>query len=299
MNTVFYYLFLLTVRLVSLFPFSVLYRFSDATSFLLFRVIKYRRNVVFQNLKNAFPEKSTAERTLIAKKFYDHFSDLIYESIKMYRLSDEQIRQRISYSNKQVLLDLYKKNKHVVVVIGHYGNWEWIAGLAGQTPYNDMSIYKPMRNKYFDHFFKNLRAKYGLELVPMRQTIRKILTYKKENRLTLSAFISDQSPVWEETQYWTEFLNQDTAVYLGIEKIAKQTDQAVVFYATRKVKRGYYEVEVIPLFEETRNLPPYTITDSHVQTMEKLIKERPEHWLWSHRRWKLTERKQNNGKKLK
>jgi KDO2-lipid IV(A) lauroyltransferase len=124
----------------------------------------------------------------------------------------------------------------------------------------------------------------------MRETLRKILYYKKINKITLCAFITDQSPVWEETQYWAHFLNQLTPVYLGIEKMAIKTGQAVVFLHVHKIARGKYEMEVIRLFDNVDNVSPYEITNKHLSVLEKISTAQPEYWLWTHRRWKLTPR---------
>jgi KDO2-lipid IV(A) lauroyltransferase len=125
----------------------------------------------------------------------------------------------------------------------------------------------------------------------MKDTLRKMLADKKDNRLTFNAFLSDQSTIWEETQYWTEFLNQLTPVHLGAEKIAMKTGHPVVFYHIRKVKRGYYDVDIIPLVEDVSKMKENEITEQHVRLLESIIRETPHQWLWTHRRWKLTSKK--------
>jgi KDO2-lipid IV(A) lauroyltransferase len=276
--------------LIALLPLKILYFFSDILFLFTYYFPGYRKKTVLKNLRNAFPEKSEAEIKVISKKFYHHFNDVLIEILKMIHLSPAELAARIKVKNPEVLNDLYNQNKSVIAVVGHYNNWEWILGTKPDVPYHSMAIYKPLNNKYFNRFIIRNRSRYGVELISMRETLRKILYYKKINKITLCAFITDQSPVWEETQYWAHFLNQLTPVYLGIEKMAIKTGQAVVFLHVHKIARGKYEMEVIRLFDNVDNVSPYEITNKHLSVLEKIITAQPEFWLWTHRRWKLTPR---------
>ena len=276
--------------LIALLPLKILYFFSDILFLFTYYFPGYRKKTVLNNLRNAFPEKSETEIKVISKKFYHHFNDVLIEILKMIHLSPSELADRIKVKNPEVINDLYSQNKSVIAVVGHYNNWEWILGTKPDVPYHSMAIYKPLNNKYFNKFIIRNRSRYGVELISMRETLRKILYYKKINKVTLCAFITDQSPVWEETQYWGHFLNQLTPVYLGIEKMAIKTGQAVVFLHVHKIARGKYEMEVIRLFDNVDNVSPYEITNKHLSVLEKIITARPEYWLWTHRRWKLTPR---------
>jgi Kdo2-lipid IVA lauroyltransferase/acyltransferase len=276
--------------LIALLPLKILYFFSDILFLFTYYFPGYRKKTVLNNLRNAFPEKSETEIKVISKKFYHHFNDVLIEILKMIHLSPSELADRIKVKNPEVLNDLYSQNKSVIAVVGHYNNWEWILGTKPDVPYHSMAIYKPLNNKYFNKFIIRNRSRYGVELISMRETLRKILYYKKINKVTLCAFITDQSPVWEETQYWGHFLNQLTPVYLGIEKMAIKTGQAVVFLHVHKIARGKYEMEVIRLFDNVDNVSPYEITNKHLSVLEKIITALPEYWLWTHRRWKLTPR---------
>jgi KDO2-lipid IV(A) lauroyltransferase len=277
--------------LIALLPLKILYFFSDILFLFTYYFPGYRKKTVMKNLRNAFPEKSEDEIRTISKKFYRHFCDILIEILKMIHLSPKELADRIKVKNPEVLNDLYSQNKSVIAVVGHYNNWEWILGTKPYVPHYSMAIYKPLNNKYFNRFLIRNRSRYGVELISMRETLRKILYYKQINKVTLCAFITDQSPVWEETQYWANFLNQMTPVYLGIEKMAIKTGQAVVFLHVQKIARGRYEMEVIRLFDRVDNVTPYEITNKHLEVLEKIINEKPECWLWSHRRWKLTPRR--------
>ena len=288
MQLITYLLLFPIIWLISLLPLRVLYFFSNALYFLIFHVIKYRRKVVFENLRNSFPEKSEKEIQEIARKFYKYFSNLLLEIVKLVTISEKEFKSRINIKNPEVLEDLYKKGLHCIAVTAHYCNWEYYAGTCGKTPYNIMSLYKPLSNKYIDRLLTRIRTKFGADLVPMSGALRAIVKYKREGTLTVSGFIADQTPVRQYIQYWTTFLNQDTPVFLGVEKVAKQTKQAVIFLKMLPVKLGFYEIEVIKLYEDVSNLPDYEVTEAHVRLLEKIIQEKPEYWLWTHRRWKLS-----------
>jgi len=288
MTIIFYYIAFGFSWLVALIPLKVLYLFSDILFPFTYYIFRYRKKIAFENLRNSFPEKPEDEIRQIAKKFYHHLNDLLFESVKMIHLSPKQLALRMQMKNPEIFEDLYLRKKSVIAVIGHYNNWEWILGTKPFVPHRSMAVYKPLNNTHFDKFMIKVRSKYGTEIIPMRKTLKTILEYNKNNVLTVSAFIADQSPVWEEVQYWTTFLNQDTPVYLGIEKIAKKTDQAVVFFHVQKIKRGWYEIDIIKLFDEVSGTVEHEITEKHTRVLEQIIRDTPEYWLWTHRRWKLT-----------
>jgi KDO2-lipid IV(A) lauroyltransferase len=286
MGAIGYYLFYGINWVVTLLPLRILYLISDFLFLLLYYFPTYRRKVVSTNLKNAFPEKSEAELKCIEKKFYKHLADLFIETFKLTHLSKKQLLRRCTVSNPEIMDKLYNENRDTVAVVGHYNNWEWLTILPQFTKYKFTSIYKPLQNKHFDRFLNNLRLQYGAFLVPMSFIIRDIINCRKNNIKTFSAFISDQTPAITEIKYWTTFLNQDTPVYLGAEKIASRYDMAVVFFNLQKIKRGYYHLDIELLFDHTEGLPEHLITETHVKRLEEIIREKPEYWIWSHRRWK-------------
>lgn len=274
--------------LIGLFPLRVLYVFSDVLFFLFYHVLKYRVKVVDQNLRKSFPGKQDKEIKQIKKKFYRHFSDVIVESIKMFHWDLEQLSRRVKYKNPELLDEIYNKNKHAIAVVAHYGNWEWLLGLSAYTRHQGLTIFKPVNNKYFNKVLKKNRERFGTRIVKMKRIYRVIHQHVRDNKLCITAFISDQSPVADEVQYFTEFLNQDTPVFLGVEKVAKRYDMAVVFLKNRRVKRGHYEVEIVKLTDSAKSLDDHELTNRHVKVLEELIREEPAYWLWTHRRWKYT-----------
>jgi KDO2-lipid IV(A) lauroyltransferase len=281
-----YYLFYGINWIVTLLPLPVLYFFSDFIYLLLYYFPSYRRKVVATNLKNSFPEKSEEELKCIEKKFYKHLADLFIETLKLSHMSKSQLMKRFTVCNLGVISKLLEEKRDVIAVLGHYNNWEWLAALPLYTKYKAVSIYKPLQNKYFNMFINKLRSQNGMVLTPMSNIIREIINDRKNNINTISAFISDQTPIKSEIRYWTTFLNQDTPVYMGTEKVASKYDMAIVFFHIQKIKRGYYNLSIELLFDHTAGLPDHLITETHVRRLEEIITEKPEYWIWSHRRWK-------------
>jgi KDO2-lipid IV(A) lauroyltransferase len=281
-----YYIFCGINWVVTLLPLSVLYIVSDFIYLLLYYFPTYRKKVVTTNLKNAFPEKSAEALKEIEKKFYKHLADLFIETFKLTHMSQKEQKRRFTYSNLEIIDKLREEKRDVVAVLGHYSNWEWSTMLPYHFNYKTIIIYKPLQNKYFDRFIYNLRSKDGIVLTPMSLIIRELVNSKKNNINTLSVFLTDQTPIKSEIQYWTTFLNQDTPVYIGVEKVASKYDMAVVFFHIQKIKRGHYNLNIELLFDHTSGLPQHMVTDTHVRRLEETIRDKPEFWLWSHRRWK-------------
>jgi KDO2-lipid IV(A) lauroyltransferase len=281
-----YYLFYGINWIITLLPLPVLYIFSDFLYLVLYYVVSYRRNVVATNLKNSFPEKTDKELKIIEKKFYRHLSDILVETFKSTHMTRANQKKRFTYSNLEIIDKLREEKRDIIAIMGHYNNWEWPTLLPYYLKYKTIIIYKPLQNKYFNRFINNHRSEHGIVLTPTSQVIREIINYRKKDINTLSVFISDQIPSKGDIKYWTTFLNQDTAVFTGAGKIASKYDMAVVFFHVQKVKRGYYNLNIELLFDHTEGLSEEVITEKHVRRLEEIIKEKPEYWIWSHRRWK-------------
>lgn len=286
MSALIYYLSLPFIYLVSLLPFPVLYLISDGFYLLIFYVFGYRKKVVIANLKNSFPEKTTAEIIALQKTFYHYFCDLFLETFKTLTISPKKMLKHCTMDPAaQLLFDqLAEQNQSVIVVMGHKGNWEW----AGNTfslccKHQLYVIYHPLENKYFNGLICGMRQRFGTKLIPMKDTFRDIVKHK--DQLTATAFIADQSPN-PARAHWMQFLNQDTPVFMGTEKIAEKVKYPVVFVSVKRLTRGYYT-----LMAELLLSPPYTgnegdITGKHTRKLESDIVAQPETWLWVHKRWK-------------
>ena len=281
-----YYITLPFIYLLSIIPFSLLYAKSDYLFFWLYHIIGYRKKIVRENLIKSFPEKSKAELKQIEVKFYHHLCDLILESLKAYTISEKELRKRCTIKNPEIMEQFAAKGQNICIAMGHYGNWEW----AGQrvsmdTHFKLLVLYRKIKNTYFDHFMQRLRSRFGAIPVEMRETVRAIVDYQKNKIPTATVFITDQTPP-PENAYWIDFLNQKTPVYKGIEKISSKYNMPVLFGHVKKTKRGYYEIELSVLCENAALLSEIELTKMHTLKLENYIQEKPEYWLWSHKRWK-------------
>lgn len=273
------------IYLLSLLPFRALYFLSDCLHFVLFTLIGYRKKVVQHNLKNSFPEKSPEEIDRISRAFYRYFCDLFLETFKTLTISKSSMLKHCGITaNAQSLFDsLARDNKSFVIVMGHKGNWEW----AGNTfslccKHQLYVIYHPLSNQNFNKLVIRMRTRFGTKLIDMKNTFRDMAKNRKE--LNATAFIADQSPP-PETAYWMTFLNQDTGIFKGTEKIAKKLDLPIVYVSVKRLKRGYYMLDA-ELLETPENAAPGEITTIHTKRLEQDIIDQPETWLWTHRRWK-------------
>ncbi|MCW3092795.1 MAG: lipid biosynthesis acyltransferase [Ferruginibacter sp.] len=286
MSAILYYLSLPFIYLLSLLPFPVLYFFSDGLYLLLYYVIGYRKKVVFANLKNAFPGKATAELIILQKKFYKYFCDLFLETFKTLTISRKQMLKHCSFDPgaDELFKTLAAENKNLIIVMGHKGNWEWAGNTFSICAQHQLYvIYHPLANKYFNRLVCKMRERFGTKLIPMKDTFRDMI--KNRDQLNATAFIADQSPNPAKA-HWMNFLNQDTPVFMGTEKIAQKVKYPIVFVSVKRLTRGYYT-----LTAELLQTPPYTgnegdITEIHTLKLESDINEQPETWLWTHKRWK-------------
>jgi KDO2-lipid IV(A) lauroyltransferase len=286
MDLLTYFLFRAFIFLFRIIPFRLLYVFSDGIYYLVYPLIGYRKKIVLQNLRNSFPEKSAEEINLIARKFYHHLCDVLVESMKAFTMKEEEVVKRYEYENTGFLDELYREGRSAICVGGHYNNWEW-AGIASGTQlmHRPVGFYKPLSNKMVDSFVRKTRVRGRSLLVSITNTAAVFLEDYGEP--SIFYMVADQSPSTVRLAYWMQFLNQDTAVLHGPEKYARLHNLPVTFALTQKIKRGYYKVKFILLVEDPSKTVPGEITRIYINELEKIIREKPEFYLWSHRRWKL------------
>ncbi|GAB5550760.1 MAG: lipid A biosynthesis protein [Saprospiraceae bacterium] len=284
MNHLFYYLF---IKPISLLPHWALYRISDFLYLLLYRLFKYRVKVVSGNIKRSFPEKSAQAHLQIERAFYSHFFDLIVEVIKNFSISEEEVKRRFKVLNPSLLDDYAAQGKSVFLVAGHYGNWELAAIAVGlHCQHLFVAIYHPLKSAFWNEKMAYSRSKLGLQLISKKEMNGYFERTLQEPIATI--FGTDQSPSNVYRAYWTQFLNQETPVFFGTEKYAKDFDQPVIYGKVSKSKRGFYTME-FELLTETPSAEAYgEITEKHVRVLEKQIRSVPQHWLWTHKRWKRT-----------
>ena len=277
LNTIFH--------LISLLPIWILYIISDILYIVVYKIFGYRRKVVSVNLFNSYPEKTLSEIKEIQNRFYRHFFDLIVESVKAVTASENFLRKKVVFKNIELFDKYYEKNQSIVLAVSHFGNWEWgILGISLNSKQKMMGVYKKLNNTFFNDFINKSRRKFDAELIEMNETYRYLVEKKEECKII--GLLADQSPIKNESNYWTTFLNQETSVYLGPEKISKKFKYPVLFCSMNKLKRGHYEVFIEELCTNPEKTSKGVITSIYLRKMEEKINEQPQYWLWTHRRWK-------------
>lgn len=284
-----YHLLKSTLYLWSLLPMQVLYLQSTCFAFLLERVFKYRRAVIEDNLRQAFPEKQAKEIATLRHGFYVNFCDVIVEIVKLMSISKDALRSRVRHTNPEVLHAMTAHGGGGIAVFAHFCNWEWLgAGMGIQLPFSTIGVYKPLSSKVFDRLMLHIRTRLGNEMVPMKDTFRESL--KRLRKPAYIAFLGDQTPMRHAKMYFASFLGRPAAVHLGIATIALKMDVPLYYFDMRRIRRGRYAVELVHIPHQ--DLLPYSkenvqrLTDRHVAYLEGVIRADPSRWLWSHRRWK-------------
>ena len=253
--------------------------------YVIYYVVGYRKKVVTKNIKNSFPQKTKDEHREIAKKFYRHFCDLTLESLKVFTISEEEVHDRMILKNPEVIDHYFDQGRSVIIAGGHYNNWELFAvAIDSVIKHHTIAIYKPLTSQYFDEKMRMTRSKYGLQMISTK--IVKQVFESEKNNLTATIFAIDQSPAYTSKCHWMTFLNQDTRVLFGTEKYAKEFNYPVVFARINKEKRGYYSFEFTAEWNEPRETKHGEITEQVTRLLERDIIDKPEFWLWSHKRWK-------------
>ena len=287
-----YYLLHGVVYLLSLLPFRVLYLLSDGIFLLVYYIVRYRRRIVWKNLTTSFPEKSEAELRKTERQFYHWFCDYIFETFKLLSISDKDLLKHIEFRGVDELEKCFDRGQNCAAILGHYCNWEWLSasGLAFHR-YPDAVmglIYHPLRSDPMDWLFIDLRSAHGGVCIPKKDILRHLVKYRQENRHSLFGYISDQTPKWENIHLWLPFLNHDTPVFSGGERIMRKMDDAVFYVEMNRPKRGQYTCTFRLLSPHAAQEPENNITTRFFQLLETTIQEQPAYYLWTHNRWKRT-----------
>ncbi len=279
-----YYVVYGFIWLLSLLPLRLLYVISDGIYGLIFYVFKYRRSIVMSNLLIAFPEKTEKERKAIAKKFYHNLIDMFIETIKMVTVSDKFLEKRI-LGNLDMVDQIYPTGKSVQIHVGHNFNWEWgNMVLSKNTAFKLLAVYMPLTSKVMEKFFYKLRTRNGA--IFLRATRMKEDFLPHANTQYLLALVADQSPGHPTNAWWIDFFGRPTPFVKGPAKAAIANNTAVVFAFIHKPRRGYYEANLTLATEDPSTLTEQELTQKFVTYLEDVIRQYPEMWLWSHRRWK-------------
>jgi KDO2-lipid IV(A) lauroyltransferase len=278
-------LYYLLLKPLSMLPYPILYGISNFFYYLIYYVVGYRKKVVFKNLKNSFPEKTDAELTVIMKKFFRHFCDLVVESVKNFSIQDKEASRRLVSVNLEVMNRYAEKGQSVILCGGHYANWElWAVAGPQQLKHQVVAIYKKLRNDYFDQKMRDSRGKFGLHLVRTLDTGEYFKSNHDKNIAMVFGF--DQSPSNPKKCIWINFMGQETGALFGAEKYAKDYNLPIIYGEARKIKRGHYEMRYELVTETPGDYAHGELTQILHTRLEKDIRKTPEYWLWSHKRWK-------------
>lgn len=286
-----YYIVLAIWYVFSLLPLRVHYVLSDIIFWILYGLFGYRKRVVRENLRTSFPEKSETELRKIERGFYHFLCDYLVESIKLMTISRENLKRRMVFKGTELVAQCIDEGQSCAIYLGHYCNWEWVTSLPlWLTPKVQCGqIYHPIENKAFDRLFLRLRQRLDALCIPMQDTLRKVLEFRKAGQPIVIGYISDQKPHWVNIHHWVDFLHHDTPVLTGTERIVRKMNHAVFYLDMRRVRRGYYEAEIKLITRNPQEMEDeYGLTDIYYQLLEQSIRQAPEFWLWSHKRWART-----------
>jgi len=274
------------LRLISRLPLWALYPFADFLFVVSYRLIGYRKSIVIRNLERSFPEKTHEERKKIRKTFYINLCDYAVETLKLLTITDKDLKRRMIYRNPEIVNEYVDKNQSILIFASHQFNWEWLLAAGSlNLPLQIDFVYQQQHSRIFNDFSLRSRSRFGAYGIKRQNVAREVI--KRKEVLRGIAIVADQFPGHEnDKRYWTKFLNQDTAFFQSINQMAIVTQYPAFYAAIRKVKRGYYELELIKIAEPPYDKETFHVIDNYVQATEKLIREYPDGWLWSHNRWK-------------
>ena len=278
--------------LISLLPFSVLYALSDIAYLLIYKLIGYRRIVVRNNLTTSFPEKNIDEIKDIERKFYHWFCDYFFEAIKLLSISNRELNRRLLVLNPEVHEQWFLQGRNNAAFLGHYCNWEWLSRVG-----KDMNqerrlclIYDPLHSKSFNNLFLKIRTYPPTGVpTPKRDILRQLLEWKQQGIFSMSGYIADQAPKWQNIHMWIPFLNHPySPVFTGAERIARKMNNVIYYAKMSRPRRGYYEMEYVLITDDPNSMAEGDITRRFFNLLEESIRNRPEFYLWTHNRWKRT-----------
>lgn len=267
-------------------PLPVLYIVGWFAFVVAFYVVRWRRDQVDRDLANSFPERSAAERAAILRQSYRNSADMLVETIWGFGATPEALLRHIVFENPEIVEHCVAAGRSVMLLAGHYCNWEWGA-LAGAARFGVpiSAVYQPHRLASVDTFLRDARARFGVKLIPREEFVFELMTHGAVPRGY--ALVADQTPRRQDHAYWTRFLNQDTAFYAGADRVAKFLEASVLYGSMRRLRRGLYAVRLEVLAE-----PPYdtdggdVIMERFSRRLEKSVIEAPADWLWIQKRWK-------------
>lgn len=278
------------VNLLARLPWGAMRALSTATCFVLYRVARYRRRVVRDNLAACFPELTSEQRSEIESDFYRNFCDNIFETVKLAHISDAEMSERMEFHGVEIIEELLASGRSVIAYFSHCFNWEWATSVTlHMDPNLDVAygqIYRPLRNRWFDALMLRLRSRFGSTSIPKRTALRAMLEMRGRHQLSVTGFMSDQHPSHGDPTYVTTLLGRRTAMITGTETLGRRLGMAAVYWDMERTARGHYRITVRLLSADMQAEPPMAVTEAYTRMLETTIRRQPAIWLWTHKRWK-------------
>ncbi len=288
-----HYILSILLKALSRLPFWCLYLISDFIYFIMYCVVRYRRKLVMKNLRNSFPDKSEDELHDIRRRFYHNFADYIVETIKIMHISDEEMSRRMVFENVEVAHEIFDRGQSIVVYFSHCFNWEWATSFTlpfHASKYKDAKfcqVYRPLKDQWMDALMLRVRSRFHSISIKKSQTLRELLTMRRDGISSITGFMSDQKPSHGDPTYVTTFLHQPTAFITGTETLARRLSMAALYWDISKEKRGHYRIKMRVIGKDLDRIPPMGVTKRYAEMLQETIERQPDIWLWSHNRWKI------------
>lgn len=278
--------------LVSKLPYRALYVISDIANLVLYHIVRYRRDIVRRNITSAFPEKSLEDCISIERGFYKWFCDYFVETVKLMSVSRQELLSRIEFRGIDKIEECFDRGQTCAGILGHYGNWELLSatGLVIKKHHEAVIglIYHPLRSQLFDRLFINIRQSMGGVCIPKKDILRYLVSFRRQNLMNLFGYIADQAPRYRNIHLWLPFLNHDTPVFTGAERIMRKMNNAVFYIDVERPERGKYIYTFKLMTDKPGEMPEFEITKKFFVMLEQTIRREPRFYLWSHNRWKRT-----------
>jgi KDO2-lipid IV(A) lauroyltransferase len=269
---------------LSLAPMGFLYAMASFTFFLAYYIIGYRKTVVIQNISRSFPSMQYGEVRAIERKFYSCFMSYFAEMIKAVSAPAEALDRKITFENLDLINSHINSGRDVIACLGHCANWEVLSFMPYKAHYETYAVYKPLKSRVMDRLMIKIRMRFGMKLLKDSAVVRHILS--KRSHPSVYLFLADQSPRSKEEEYKLTFLNQETYVFSGMEKLARAGQTAVVYLHITQPSKGRYRIVCLPVCANAGLGEDGEITKKYIDLLTENIREEPYGWLWTHRRWK-------------
>jgi Kdo2-lipid IVA lauroyltransferase/acyltransferase len=274
------------IKILSRIPMPALYVFAGFLYFLAYYVVRHRHRVIHEQLATVFPDLSLPDRTRIHKQFLRNFCDVLVEVLKSVSMTENQMRARVRILNLEAAEGFLGAGQSVMFVTSHLCNWEWLLhGVTVQLGHPVDAAYKPLHDPWAERLMRGIRSRFGARLIPAKELLADFL--RRRGIVRALAMNADQAPISTDQRYWTKFLGQDTAFYIGAEQIARATRLPIIYLVMRRLRRGHYEVELRQLWDGRERTEPNQVTERYARACEADVLKNPADWLWSYRRWRL------------